>query len=78
VATFPNDYAGISEASSEGTVVSKTSPMGQSAEEFVDSLLEREDPKPDRNGHKFLEHFSTASETIRRKRGALVKVGGHR
>jgi pilus assembly protein CpaE len=78
VATFPNDYAGTSDASSEGTVVSKSSPMGQSAEEFAGTLLEREDPKPHRDKHKFLEHFSTASETIRRKRGDLVKVGGRR
>jgi pilus assembly protein CpaE len=76
-ATFPNDYQGLSEASSEGTVVNRSSPMGKSSEEFANTLLDLKEPRPVRDRHKFLEHFSTASDLLR-KSNALVKVGGRR
>lgn len=61
---FPNDYHGVSRASTKGTVVGLNSELGRAFAQFADKLVEEKKPEFGTGKRKFLEFFTTPAEIL--------------
>jgi len=61
---FPNDYHGVSSASTKGTVVALNSELGRAFAQFADKLVEEKKPEFESGKRKFLEFFTAPAEIL--------------
>ena len=59
--TFPNDYQGVNQAMTAGTLLEHSSELGKHFAEFAAELVERRGPSQSDGKRKFLEFFAVPS-----------------